>query len=63
MDMMKEKYGVTVNVNYLPTSEYTTNINKMISSGSLTGLVGIYNTSQVLSYKEMGAIEPMTKYL
>ena len=35
----------------------------MISSGSLTGLVGIYNTSQVLSYKEMGAIEPMTKYL
>lgn len=63
MEMMKEKYGATVNVNYLPTSEYTTNINKMISSGSLTGLVGIYNTSQVLSYKEMGAIEPMTKYL
>ena len=63
MEMMTEKYGVNVHVNYLPSSEYTANINKMISSGALTGLVGIYNTSQVLQYKEMGAIEPMTKYL
>ena len=63
MQMVEEKYGVKVSVNYLPRNEYTSKINLLMTSESVDGLVGVFSTNEILNYKDMGVIEPIGTYL
>lgn len=63
MQMVEEKYGVKVSVNYLPRNEYTQKINLLMTSDSVEGLVGVFSTNEILNYKDMGVIEPINTYL
>ena len=63
MQMVEEKYGVKVSVNYLPRNEYTQKINLLMTSDSVEGLAGVFSTNEILNYKDMGVIEPINTYL
>ncbi len=63
MQMVEEKYGVKVSVNYLPRNEYTSKVNLLMTSDSVDGLVGVFGSSEILNYKDMGVIVPFDEYL
>lgn len=63
MQMVEEKYGVKVTVNYLPRNEYTQKVNLLMTSDSVEGLVGVFGSSEILNYKDMGVISSFDEYL
>ena len=59
----EKKFNVKLKVNALPANGYTDKVSLLVSSGDIKGLVNLYMPSDVLRYKNDGAIEKLDDYL
>jgi putative aldouronate transport system substrate-binding protein len=63
IDEFYNEFGVRLKVNALLRNNYMEKVNLMITSGELSGMVGLFTPGDVLKAIDDGTIEPLNDYL